>query len=152
MQRYTTLKTYTPLRAKKMYALKRGGTAMSKRLRQEISEDPEYLRCAFQGIHPDLVGECGGRVTREHAIIFAGKKVQEKWSIIPCCAKHHGVDTFQDGPGEAPKILRQWVALNRATEGELSAISKAVNYVRERNRLNDIYGQYLSPMVLQKAL
>lgn len=120
---------------------------MSKKLRKDVGEDPEYLRCALQKIHPSLIGGCGGRVTREHALIFAGKKIQEKWAIIPCCAKHHGVDQYLDQPGQAPKAMRVWVALNRGTDSDLRRFSKAINYLRERDRLNGIYGMYVPPPI-----
>lgn len=120
---------------------------MSPALRKETGEDPEYLRCGLQGLLAPLIGPCGGRVTREHAIIFAGKKVQEKWAIIPCCAAHHGVDQYQDSPTMTHKEIRVWVALNRASEEELFRISKAVNYLREKDRLNAKYGVYVPPPI-----
>lgn len=113
-------------------------------LRADIELDSEYRRCALKGLQ---FGRCEGRITREHALIFAGKKIQEKWAIIPCCAAHHGVDFFQDATTEAPKEVRIWVALNRATEGEILAVSRVVNYFRERDRLNAKFGIYVSPPI-----
>lgn len=127
--------------------MKRGQSVISKSVREEISNDPEYERCGLQNLLGELIGPCAGRVTREHALIYAGSKIQDKWAIIPCCAKHHGVDQFQDGPGEAPKEVRVWVALNRATDEELMKYSKAINYKRERDRLNTKYGIYVSPPI-----
>lgn len=144
LRSYTGLKTYTPLRAKKRNALKRGGTYMAPELRKEIEGDPEYQICAFRDVeHP--AGPCDGRVTREHAVIVAGRKVQERWAIIPCCAKHHAVDSFQDA-GTLRKDMNIWVALNRATDDELLAVSKAVDYIRERARLNAQYGPWRRPL------
>lgn len=120
---------------------------MSDRLRKEVEEDSEYTRCSLQGLLLPLIGPCGGRVTREHAIIFAGKKVQEKWAIIPCCAAHHGVDLYQDAPTEARKEIRVWVALNRATDDEIHSVSKVENYSRRKSVLNDKYGTYLPPPI-----
>lgn len=117
---------------------------MSPELRTEVGSDPEYTRCALQGLQ---FGECQGRITREHALIFAGKKIQERWAIIPACAAHHGVDFFQDAPTEAPKEVRVWVALNRAEEVELLAVSRVVNYFRERDRLNAKFGIYVLPPI-----
>lgn len=120
-------------------------TVMPKKMRDAMSGDGEYTRCAFVG-YEDLVGECGGRVTREHAVMYAGRKVQERWAIIPCCAKHHGVDRYQDAPGTAPKELRLWVALNRATDEELEALPRA-NLLRKRELMNAQIGAYVSPPV-----
>lgn len=126
--------------------MKHTHTVMSPSLRKDVAQDPEYTRCAILGMIL-LFGPCGGRVTREHAIIFAGRKVQEKWAIPPFCAAHHGVDLYQDAPTQARKDVRVWVALNRATDEELHAISKATNYIRERSRLNDKYGVYVPPPI-----
>lgn len=129
--------------------MKRGGSFMAKNLREEVGLDPEYSRCALQGLQ---FGACGGRVTREHSLIHAGKKIQERWAIIPCCAAHHGVDFFQDAPTEAPKDVRVWVALNRASDDELRPFSRVINYVRERSRLNDKFGVYTAPPIPEVAI
>lgn len=84
-------------------------------------------------------GGCAGRLTWEHAIIFAGRQLDEPWAIIKLCAHHHAVDEYQDG-GDLQKEKNVWLALNRATNEELQAISKAKDYIRERERLNGIYG------------
>lgn len=123
--------------------MKRGGSVMSPEVRKDVSADPEYTRCGI----PDAFGPHGGRVTREHSLIHAGKKIQEKWAIIPCCAAHHGVDSYQDAPTEAAKEIRVWVALNRATDEDLIRFSKAINYIRMRAYLNDKYGIYVPPPI-----
>jgi len=116
-----------------------------KKLRKELSGDPEYSRCALIGYH-----ECGGRITWEHAIIFAAKQVQARWAIIPLCAAGQNVDQYQDS-GRMDKKRNVWVALNRATGQELRSVSKSVDYVFERERLNAIYGPYLAPRIPQPA-
>lgn len=110
-----------------------------QRLRKEIDRDPQYKICSLKG-H----GTCSGRITMEHTLIYAGRQIQEKWSIIPLCALHHEVDFFQDAH-TMEKEKNVWVALNRATDDELIKYSKAVNYLRERRRLNEKYGLYVSP-------
>lgn len=109
------------------------------RLKKEILADPEYKRCALYGYH-----ECGGRITFEHALIYAGKQIQERWAIVPVCARGHEVDEYQDA-GTMDKDMNRWVALNRATDEELRAISRATDYLRERDRLNTAYGPYTPP-------
>lgn len=123
--------------------MKRGGSVIPAKLRTEMNEDPEYTRCCLQGYH-----ECAGRITREHALYYAGKKVQDRFAIIPLCAQGHGVDLFQDA-GTVSKEVRVWVALNRATDQELFSISKVVNYLREKDRLNEKYGTYAPPPIPQ---
>lgn len=123
---------------------------MAPELREEIGSDPEYLRCALLGLQ---FGPCDGRITREHSLIYKGSKIQEKWAIIPCCAAHHGVDFFLDAPTEAPKEVREWVALNRASDEDLSRFNRAVpSYPFQRDRLNAKFGPYVPPLVPEVSL
>lgn len=85
-------------------------------------------------------GNCKGRLTKEHAIIYAGKQLQEDWAILDICEYHHGVNNYQDR-GDLNKEKHHWLALNRATDEQLLAISKAENYIAKRDRLNKIYGE-----------
>jgi hypothetical protein len=149
---FSSIKRNTPLRAKTAWRpvrtrMKQGGSVIPRAIRDDMGTDMEYTRCGLQGLLGELVGPCAGRVTREHAMYYGGSKVQERWAIIPCCAKHHGVDQFQDCPGQAPKEVREWVSLNRATDNELVAVSKAVNYLRRRDTLNEKYGVYVPPKI-----
>ena len=99
------------------------------KLRKQLSEDPEYLKCSRLND-----GNCGGRITWEHTLIFGGKQIQERWAIIPLCEYHHDVNTYQDR-GDLQKEKNVWIALNRATDAELLQYSKAVNYIKLRERL-----------------
>lgn len=110
-------------------------TPIPKPLLKEILADPYYKVCARS-----KEGNCQGRITFEHAIIYAGKQLQKKWSIVPLCCFHHAVDEFQDG-GDLNKEKNFWIALNRATSAELLNISKAVNYLARREFLNKKYGK-----------
>lgn len=103
-------------------------------LLQAILADPYYKVCVR---HKER--RCRGRITLEHAIIYAGTQLNEKWAILPVCAYHHAVDEFQDR-GDLDKEYHHWVALNRATPDELLRISKAINYKNKLNFLNSIYG------------
>lgn len=114
-------------------------TQIPQKIRKMIDTDPFYKTCALFAQHGHV---CNGRITMDHTIIFAGRQLQELWAIVPICAQGHGVDSFQDD-ATTKKELRTWVSLNRAKIDELSAISKAVSWVRERDRLNDIYGPYV---------
>lgn len=114
-------------------------TPIPPKLRKEIDNDPFYKTCCLYG-HKEHI--CEGRVTMEHSLIYAGKQVQEKYAIIPVCARGQEVDQFQDAH-TMNKELNVWVALNRATDEELKKISKAVDYIRERDRLNAIHGLYI---------
>lgn len=98
-----------------------------------MSKDPYYEKCCMA-----FRGGCDGRITWEHTIIFAGRQLNEKWAIIPLCEYHHAVNKHQDG-GDLNKEMNVWFALNRATDIELKMVSKAINYLQLKERLNGIY-------------
>ena len=84
-------------------------------------------------------GNCAGRLTKEHALYYAGKQLQDEWAILDICAYHHGVDGFQDR-GDLNKEKHIWIALNRAPEARLVELSKGENKIALRDRLNLKYG------------
>lgn len=108
------------------------------KLREEMADDPYYGKCSFRALE-HVTGPCGGCITWEHSIIYAGKQLNEKWAIIPLCEKHHGVGAYQDITC-INKELSEWVALNRASNDELAVISKAIDYQLKRDFLNKKYG------------
>ena len=106
--------------------------------RKEMEQVPFFQVCAKAGL-PGHV--CQGRVTWDHPLTFAGKQIIEAWATVPLCEYGHSVNKFQDG-GDYNKTMSIWIALNRVTDEELRKVSKCVNYQREKERLNDIYGPY----------
>lgn len=103
-----------------------------QKLKKEILADEYYKSCARKN------DDCDGRITWEHAIIFAGKQANLKWAIVPLCTFHHAVDKHQDG-GDLNKELNMLLALNRASDDELRCVSKAIDYLSMRQRLNKKY-------------
>jgi len=81
---------------------------------------------------------CAGKLTFEHALIFAGKQVDEAWAIVILCSRHHAVNEYQDG-GDLQKEKNVWIALNQATDDELRQYSKAIDYIRLKKTLNEKY-------------
>jgi hypothetical protein len=114
---------------------------ISTKVAAQINADQGYKVCMLKA-HAGHV--CGGRLTREHALIYANKQVDAKFAIISCCARGQEVDQYQDAH-TMDKNLNVWVALNRATDEELHGISKVINYFRLRDQLNQIYGEYIAP-------
>lgn len=113
-----------------------------KSLRADMAADPFYSTCARAAALGDH--ECvrdplrpGKPVDWEHALIFAGKQLQERFAIIPICWWAHR------GPG-LNKDINIWIALNRASPDELLAISKkgGRDYFRYKAFLNNRYGVY----------
>mgnify|MGYP001612174525 CR=1 FL=1 len=87
-------------------------------------------------------GNCQGRLTKEHALYYAGKQLQEEWAILDICEFHHGVNNFQDN-GNLQKEKHTWIALNRAPEGRLRELSKGEDKIALRDRLNLKYGIFI---------
>jgi len=72
-----------------------------EKLKKELASLPQV--CARKG------EDCRGRITWEHAMVYAGSQINEKWAIIFLCWHHHlgsGLD----------KKWNQRFAVCRATE------------------------------------
>jgi hypothetical protein len=83
-------------------------------------------------------GNCVGKITYEHALIYAGKQVDEPFAILKICEYHHAVNRFQDG-GDLNKEKHEWLALSRATEADFQKYYKA-NWKQKLSFLNGKYG------------
>lgn len=82
--------------------------------------------------------ECEGRITREHALIYGGSKIDEPWAIVLLCAKAHNVDEFYTS-GCMDKRINEWIAINRMTP-EIEARFRKVDWCQKRRWLNGKYG------------
>lgn len=81
-------------------------------MRKAMDADPYYHQCARRS------GQCEGRITWEHALIYAGKQVNEPWAIVPLCEHHHLY-------GGMVKEINEWLALSRATPEDLAKYPRA---------------------------
>ena len=102
-------------------------TPIPPAVKAEILADPYYKTCARSD-----EGECEGRVTWEHSYIYAGKQVQEKWSILPLCVFHHlgeGLD----------KDLNHLLALLRADLEDICVRMPKKDWKRELIYLESLY-------------
>lgn len=106
------------------------------KLRQELAEDRIYKRCLRARLlndhhcEPDPISQ--KMIEWEHALIYAGKQVQARFAIIPICWLVH----------RGPLLVKEiniWIALNRATDEELSAYPKT-DWIQRRRYLNEKYG------------
>ena len=123
-----------------------------KKLRGNLADDPYYRDCARQEALHDH--ECQRDPLRpwqvvewEHALIYAGKQVQERFAIVPLCWWAHR------GPGQN-KDIAVWIALNRATQDELLELSRkgGRDYFLYRAFLNKRYGQVKTPAIYQGGI
>jgi len=104
---------------------------ISSKVKQKVLERPQI--CARNAENC-----CQGALTWEHAIVHAGRQLDEAWAIVLLCEYHHAVNQFLDG-GDLNKELNVSIALNQATDEELKKVSKAIDYIALRNRLNKKY-------------
>jgi len=74
------------------------------------------------------------KIEWHHNLIFAGKQVQARFCILPICKQIHDLADRKD-----VRERLDWIMLNRATDDELIAYSKAVDLIRKRNTLNEKY-------------
>lgn len=112
------------------------GEPIPKAMRLEMSNDPTYQSCLRARVlsdHVCLPDPMTGRLIEwEHALFHAGRKINEKWAIIPSCWWAHR------GPG-LDKAINQWLALNRATIGDFEKYPRQ-NFIGRRDILNRRYG------------
>lgn len=95
--------------------------AIPSSLREELAEDPFYTKCSRKVLLNDHICRpdplTGKLIEWEHAFIYAGNQIQEKWAIIPICyLVHRG--------GKLNKEVNEWIALNRASEEDLTKYPK----------------------------
>ncbi len=114
------------------------GKPIPLKMREQMSQDPAMKVCMRKILLNDHECEAdpltGKLLDWEHALTFAGSKINKPFAIISICyLVHRG--------GKLNKEINRWISLNRATDQELRDISKAVPYLNERERLNRIYGK-----------
>ena len=109
------------------------------KLRKEMAADPEYRICIRKKLFndhdckPDPV--TGKLIEWEHAFIYAGKQINEKWAIIPICWWAHR------GPG-LNKEMNQYIAISRANSIDFDKYPR-FDFQRRKIYLNDIYAKQL---------
>lgn len=86
---------------------------------------------------------CEGRITWEHALIYAGRQINEVWAIVELCAKAHSVDRFQD-TGIMVKTISEWIAINRMSPEDEEKYPR-FNWAQRRAYLNSLYGPLRLP-------
>lgn len=93
-----------------------------------MEADPFYKQCC-------ITGSKSGKIDWHHNLIFAGRQVNEKFCILPLLKSIH--DNIVVHKEEC-----DWIMWNRATDEEIKRYSKAIDYFKERDRLNKKYGKY----------
>lgn len=105
--------------------------------------DPFYKHCARADEF-----ECSGRVTWEHALIYASKQMNEPFAIIPLCAYHHAVDKYQDG-GDLNKLKNSWIAISRMTDEDKARYPR-FDWNARLYYLEKVFGSYSPPLFAEE--
>lgn len=106
-----------------------------KEILEEYLKDPFSKECCICGAE---------RPQLHHNFMYGGRQVNEVWTFLPLCKKHH------DGANERQyRRLLDWAMLNRATDEELQKYSKAMDYKAKRIWLNNWFGTF-SPRKLRE--
>ena len=100
-----------------------------KRIYEEIKRERPFLCERKELLHDH---ECIGRMTFEHAWIYSGKQINEKWAIIILCEWAH----LRKGLN---KEINQWISLRHATADDLKKYPR-VDWEQRRKYLNQKYG------------
>lgn len=101
---------------------------ISQKNKEIINSDDFYRKCVrcFEN-------NCRGRITIEHAWLYAGKQIDELWNFIPLCTFHHNLEEYVSS-GQMDKQVNQLVALLRATPEDLKKYPR-VDWEQEKKRL-----------------
>lgn len=110
------------------------------KLKDNVLEYAKRYPCLRREVFEDH--ECKGRTTLEHALIYAGRQVNEDFAIVPLCALAHSVDDYQ-GRGILDKEKNHFLALARASELDLQAYPKS-DWKQKKKYLENKYWKYLS--------
>src|ERR1035437_9408260 len=101
-----------------------------KKLREEMASDKFYSKCCITGLSNNAV-----KIDYHHNLQYAGERVNEKFCILPIADfVHRNIVKY--------KAKCNWIMLNRASESDLKRFSKARDYVKMKDTLNEIYGTY----------
>jgi len=101
-----------------------------KELRKEIAQDPFMKTCIYHDLGKQ--NECKGRIEWEHAFIYAGRQINEKWAIVPVCYYHHR-------GGGLDKEYNQYRAIIRADIDEVQKKYPKVDWVQLKKYLTNKY-------------
>ena len=112
---------------------------ISQKIKKDLIQTGDTIGCYRKYFLNDH--ECGGRkFTLEHAIIYAGKQLDEFWAIVPLCAYSHSVDEYIDS-GILNKEINEWIAIGRASSSDLAKYPKR-DWGQRMRYLESKYGKF----------
>ncbi len=96
-------------------------------MRNQIAEDIEMSRCIYEQIGRG--NECNGKVEWEHAIMYAGRQLNEPWAIVGVCTYHHRGNGLN-------KNFNRFMAIRRADIEQVQAKYPKVDWWQVWNYLS----------------
>lgn len=104
-----------------------------QKVKKQILEDSFYEKCCITGLFSSEV-----KIDWHHNFKYAGKQIDEKWSILPLERYYKGKNFHQYHEGITKEIQEKldWIMLNRATDEELKKYSKCIDLIEKRKKLN----------------
>lgn len=114
------------------------------KIREYLAKDKFMTKCIHRYLEESDC--CEGRIEWEHAFLYAGKQINEKWSIVPCCTYHHR------GNGLV-KDYNRYIALLRSLNvfKELTNKYYKYNWRQELNYLENKYGKRTKKIEIQSV-
>jgi hypothetical protein len=113
--------------------------ATPKHIYDEIARERPF--CERNALLHDHI--CQGRSTMEHAWIYRGRQITEKWAIIRLCEWSHL------GKG-LNKRINEWISLRHATEADLKKYPNK-NWEQIKKYLNKLYGKNIKKIPNNKS-
>lgn len=64
---------------------------IQKKIRDTLNDDPWMSQCIIRHYFfgNEVLKDCEGRIEWQHAMTYSGKRVNELYTILPMCHKHH---------------------------------------------------------------
>jgi len=103
------------------------------KLRNELASNDFYDKCCVC----KYIG-----VQWHHNLIHSGRQVNARFAIMPLCVPCH-----EQARNKEFREKLNWIMWNRATDEEIISYSKAINYAREKERLNAKFGVEWKPSI-----
>jgi len=102
-----------------------------------MNNTPQWLKERWSNEHEPVCArkgsDCSGRNTKEHALIYQGRQVQDYFAVIDLCWYHHL------GKG-LNKEYNRYLALMRATDEDLDKYPKS-DFKQMKKYLIEKYGK-----------
>ena len=107
-----------------------------RKLRKELHSDPYYKKCALTGWDEKIVWH--------HPYCYGKKQINEKWNIVPVAWLLHDKEGIKESihNNGVYKEKAKWIAINRADIHDLCIRYPKKNWIQEKIRLNEKFGEY----------